>query len=182
MTWDNHIVPYDSGDISLPRITWNDGLGQVNSNPAYFLEVNHLLIDTLNENYLEQLITQPTHRNGILDLLFCTCPAFISNTQVVLGISDHKAITFTYNCQCSFPLDAYIWSLYTVPLYHKADINKLKAIVLDFQEQFLNSSPYSQDIETNWKAFKQAITDAVNESIPKKFVSPKTNYPGSLTP
>ena len=49
----------------------------------------------------------------------------------------------------------------------KADINELKAIMLQFQEQFLNSSPCSQDIETNWKAFKQAISDAANESMPK---------------
>jgi len=33
--------------------------------------------------------------NNILDLLFCTCPAFISNVQVVLGISDHEAIILT---------------------------------------------------------------------------------------
>ena len=69
-----------------------------------------------------------------------------------------------------------------VPLYHKADMNKLKAIMLDFQEQFLNSSLYSQDI--HWKAFKQVISDATNESIHKKarkLVNLKTNYPGSLT-
>jgi len=38
--------------------------------------------------------------------------------------------------------------------------------MLNFQEQFLNSSPYYQ--ETNWTRFKTAISDAANESIPKK--------------
>jgi len=36
----------------------------------------------------------------------------------------------------------------------KADINKLKAIMLYFQEKFLNSFPYSQDTETIWIKFK----------------------------
>jgi len=49
--------------------------------------------------------------------------------------------------------------------------------MLDFQEQYLNSSPYSQDTETNWKAFKQAITDAANESIPKKACKSKNQLP-----
>ena len=65
------------GDFNLPTISWDDGLGKVNPNPAYGLEVNYLLIDILNDNHLEQLVTQPTRGNNILDLLFCTFPALI---------------------------------------------------------------------------------------------------------
>jgi len=99
------------GDFNLPGITWDDGLGQVNPNPAYGLEVNDLLIDILNDNHLEQLVTYPTCGNNILDLLFCTSPAFITNVQVVPGISDHEAIIFNFTSQCSLPLDEYNHSI-----------------------------------------------------------------------
>jgi len=66
---------------------------------------------------------------------------------------------------------------HSILLYHKADINKLKGTMLNFQEQFLNSSPYSHDIETNWTKFKHAITDAENENIPKKSCKSKNHLP-----
>ena len=64
-----------------------------------------------------------------------------------------------------------------LPLYHKADMNKLKATMLNFQEHFFNSSPYSQKIEVNWIRFKQAISHAANETIPKKTFKSKNQLP-----
>ena len=106
--------------------------------------------------------------------LYYTCPAFICNVQIVPGISDHEAITFNYNCECSLPMDA---SHHCAPLYHKADVNKFKATMFNFQEQFLNPYPYSQDVEANWIRFKQTISDAENESIPKKTYKSKNHLP-----
>ena len=67
------------GDFNLPGITWDDGLGQVNPNPAYGFEVNNLLIDILKDTHLEQLVTQATRGYNFIDFLFFTCPAFITN-------------------------------------------------------------------------------------------------------
>ena len=49
--------------------------------------------------------------------------------------------------------------------------------MLNFQEQFFNSSPYSQKIEANWIRFKQAISHAANETIPKKTFKSKNQLP-----
>jgi len=64
-----------------------------------------------------------------------------------------------------------------IPFYDKADAKKLKDAMLNFQEQFFNSSPYSQDKETNWTRFKKAISGAANESIPKKTRKSKNHLP-----
>ena len=61
-----------------PSITWLDG-DIINSCPTYGHEINQLFLDTVNEFGLEQLITQPTRVNNILDLVFCIQPNIISN-------------------------------------------------------------------------------------------------------
>jgi len=62
----------------------------VNPSSQYGYKINELLIDIANDNNLEQLISELTHENHILDLEF-------SNTQIVSGISDHEAIYFQIN-------------------------------------------------------------------------------------
>ena len=52
--------------------------------------------------------------------------------------------------------------------------------MLNFQEQFFNSFLHSQDIETNWIRFKQAISDVADETIPKKLTNLKIAYPNAI--
>ena len=59
----NQVIPPTillAGDFNLPGIQWTEGCGQVSVNPAYGLEVNHSLVDTINDNSLEQLVGGPT--------------------------------------------------------------------------------------------------------------------------
>ena len=56
-----------------------EGCGQIHSNPSYGLEVNHSLVDTINDDNLEQLVNEPTRGANILDLLFSSHPSFISS-------------------------------------------------------------------------------------------------------
>ena len=58
-----------AGDFNLPGIHWVEGYSQIHSNPSYGLEVNHSLVDTVNDD-LEQLASEPTRRANILNLLF----------------------------------------------------------------------------------------------------------------
>ena len=37
------------GDFNLPDISWNEGYGSVNANPAYGLETNNNLLDIVND-------------------------------------------------------------------------------------------------------------------------------------
>ena len=68
-----------AGDFNLPGIQWTEGCGQVSANPPYGLEVNHSLVNTINDNNLEQLVCEPTRGANTLDLLFSLHPDFISN-------------------------------------------------------------------------------------------------------
>ena len=45
-------VVFLGGDFNLPDISWNEGYGSVNSNPAYGLEINNSLLDIANDYHL----------------------------------------------------------------------------------------------------------------------------------
>ena len=59
-----------TGDFNLPSISWCDNYGSIY--PIYGYTLNKLLVETVNDNNLEQLINETTHGNHILDLLFCS--------------------------------------------------------------------------------------------------------------
>jgi len=81
-----------AGDFNLPNISWLDGTGQINPNPTYGTDVNQSLLESINEFGLDQLVTEPTRGENILDLIFSSHPESISNVEVIPGISDHEAV------------------------------------------------------------------------------------------
>ena len=62
-------------------------------------------------------------------------------------------------------------------LYHKGNMEGVKSDILDFQLQFLTSNPYSNDVESNWSNFKQAIKNAITSHIPQKPSQSRNNLP-----
>ena len=82
------------GEFNLPCISWIDGTGQINPNPIYGTDVNQLLLESINEFELDQLVTEHTCGGNILDLIFSSHPESISNIEVIPGhgISNHEAV------------------------------------------------------------------------------------------
>ena len=80
---------------------WIDGHGSIKSDPAYGSEINSSFLDTLNDYDLEQLLDELTKNDQLLDLLLSIHPDIICHITVVPGISDHKAVTFSINCNTS---------------------------------------------------------------------------------
>jgi len=125
----------------------------------------------LNDNHVEQLVTRS---NNILDLLFCTCPAFISNLQIVPEISDHEVITFNYNYDCCLPLDA---PDHCIPLYHKADVNKLKLPCLTFKSNSLTDPLIAKALKPTGQDLRKQYLMLQMNSIPKKTCKSKNHLP-----
>ena len=48
------------GDFNYPDISWDDGIGYIDTNPAYGREVNTLFLELLNDFGMEQLVGEPT--------------------------------------------------------------------------------------------------------------------------
>ena len=95
-----------AGDFNFPDITWNDGYGSINPSPVYGSDVNRYFLDIINDHGLEQLVTDPTRNDHILDLVLTTQPEMLKNVSIVPGMSDHEAITFSLNCSNPQPTKA----------------------------------------------------------------------------
>ena len=153
-----------AGDFNLPSISWTDGIGQINPNPTYGTNVNQLLLESINEFGLDQMVTEPTRGENTLDLIFSSHPESTSNIKVIPGISDHEAV------YCELKLTNRLESdniEHPVFLYNRGNMTQLKTDILDFQTEFLSSDPYSNNVQENWESFKQAITNAINKNIPQ---------------
>jgi len=161
------------GDFNLPHILWDNGCGQVESNPAYGLQINNTLLDIVNDFHLEQLVHESTRDDHILDLIFCTDPTRATSVSVIPGISDHEAIFFCLNMK---PL-WYQNSSHSVYLYNRGNFDSLRERIATFQQDSLSTETYARSIETNWTDFKDMIKQAMNEFIPQKQVQSSNHIP-----
>ena len=136
-------------------------------------EVSELLLDSVNDHGLDQLVNVPTCGKNILDL-FCSHPHLITDIEVVPGISDHEAILYCLNLSDKLLSDE---AKHPVYLYHQGDINSLKSDMSDFQTKFLTSYPYSNNVEENWQALKNAISTAISTHVPQRWSKASNNLP-----
>ena len=149
--------------------------GVIDSCPAYGYGINQVFLDTINEYGLEQLITQPTRGSNTLDLIFCSQPDTISGIKIIPGISDHEAVFFHLDSINNYSIQK--TSRHPILLYHKGNLDGLKTEMLEFQNQFMITNPYSFDVETNWQRFKLALNSAIKNNIPQVIPKSRKHLP-----
>ena len=163
-----------AGDFNLPDLRFEDGIGYVNRNPTYGYEINSLFVEIMNNYGFEQLVTQPTRKNHLLDLVLSTNPDIIENVQVVPGISDHEAVT----CQLVLPSEKpTARNLRKVYQYHRADIRGINEELNNFTTSFLTSNPYENTVENNWQKFKDSLIHIIDKYIPSKYLNTEKHLP-----
>ena len=79
------------GDFNLKDVDWNSRL-MLNNSVDY-----RLFSDILSDNFLTQMVLQPTRGNNILDLVLTNNSDVICDAEVGEPISDHNIITFNVN-------------------------------------------------------------------------------------
>ena len=151
-------------DFNFQDIAWIDGYGTIRPNPACGFEINNLFLSTIGDNNLEQLVHKPTRNKNILDLIFSSYPALVSDLSVILGISDHDAVLFSFNAEGIITNNPrhYIY------LYQKADLGGILNHMKTFLDNFISTDPYKKSVEQNWLLFKGAIHEVLEKYIPKR--------------
>ena len=81
---------------------------------------------------------------------------------------NHEAIFFHLGLAINLPVHN---TRHPILLYHKGNLDGLKADMLEFQNQFMSTDPYSYDIEINWLCFKLSLNSAINKNIPQRLRS-----------
>ena len=153
-----------AGDFNLPSISWIDGTGQISPNPTYGTDVNQSLLESVNEFGLDQLVTEPTRGENILDLIFSSHPESVTNLEIIPGISDHEAVYCELMLNNKQESDDIVHPIF---LYDRGNMTQLRSDISTFQAEFLSSDPYSNSVQENWDKFKQAINNAITTNIPQ---------------
>ena len=148
------------GDFNLPNIHWDTLENTSGVNEVVFVEL-------LNDHYLSQLINSLTRGNNILDLVITNMPDLVSLTRILPPeetsvFTDHHAITFDFSAFLKQPRR----STRTVYNYARGNVDGLCAAL---QETDLSStiSESSDNINVDWKRWKETFLSTVSEFVPK---------------
>ena len=123
------------------------------------------------------MVNDPTRieSGNILDLILTSNPSIIIiNTHTTThGMSDHEAVTFGVNLNQIRNRKP----PHKVFKYKSTDLCKLKNDISKLTDEYFDSDPNSQDVNTNWTFFRDNLTTLMNNTIPHCTTKAKTHLP-----
>ena len=162
------------GDFNLPAINWSLDHPNPNNNGGL---LEGKLRELVGDHFLEQLITDSTHRDGNkLDLLLCNYPEIINNvtlsTSEQFGFpTDHHIIEF--EIQQTFARAKPIkWTIFD---YRRGKFEDFRISLL--QAGFNNDDLLTEEIDQHWTRWKEWFLTHVNKFIPTKVVRDANSPP-----
>ena len=75
-------------DFNLPEIDW------LNNRVLRQSDIYTLTMDVVKDNFLTQLVNEPTRESNIIDLVLTTSPDLVNDLVVGEPFSDHNSISF----------------------------------------------------------------------------------------
>ena len=159
------------GDFNMPSIQWTDTV-EIMDNPSYGINTNQKLLDIKDFFGLTQIVKENTRQNNVLDICFVKSPDLYHDTNIIPGISDHEAVTFTINQQArvNYKPPRKIYQ------FRKADMSKLIERCDDFCQEYTRLSHLSC-AAGNWLMLKEGLNTVIDECIPTKLIKEKHNLP-----
>ena len=153
------------GDFNLPKINW-ETLYCNTSDEDFHVK----FVECVNDCFLFQHVNEPTRVRGanepnVLDLIFSNEEGMVKNLiqEAPLGKSDHSVLRFTVKCTPE-KQPPQIKSF-----YEKANYKKMIDMFNEskWEEKILE---FPDDVEAQWKIFRDIYSAAEKECVPKKKV------------
>lgn len=148
------------GDFNYPGIDWQTSFSDEETEMAF--------VDKIMDSGLYQHVNEVTRQRGtdephILDLIISKEDSNIDEVKHLspLGKGDHSVLTFGYRCYPDIPSKET-----EIPLYHKANFEKMREEFKRVKEEFDNLSP-DIDVEEKWKLFSKRYDTIVEDNTPK---------------
>lgn len=164
----SHIIL--GGDYNLHGIDWNAYSAPPGT--AHRKQAK-LLLNTMEELNLSQMITFPTRGRNTLDLLFTDAPTLITSTEGAPGLSDHETIIVKHQLKATINKK----ESREVPLYHKANWTSMREDCQLFSEEYLSSSPRERTVASNWSLIKSTLISLTKKHIPHKTIGSRFHLP-----
>ena len=128
------------GDLNLPHHNWEGTTGSEETRADRYRCETEVFTE---ENFLSQIVTDPTRGQNILDVILTNRPDYFIKTEVDTSesISDHKIVfgILGYDMTCATPIvkqNFDRWSFSGV-CYHKANFEQLREILHDIEWDLL---------------------------------------------
>ena len=159
------------GDFNFPGIDWSTGtLFESYISPT----LRDTLITTMDDFLMQKVVIFPTRGTNILDLCFTTDPdlQLVQSCQPFPGVSDHDIVLLKFQLQTIPPKN----NKRKTYLYSRANWDAIRENIVTISDQyFLQNQNTTKTVEENWSFFHTHITKLIDEHIPSKYVSNKTN-------
>ena len=155
------------GDFNLGGINWDT---YSTSPKSQNTKQCKQLLDICQDNYLEQVVTKPTHitatTQSTLDLFFTSNSSLVNKVEIIPGISDHE-IVYVESSLKPRKVKKPPRKIY---LYNKADTEKIKENIknMDIVNQNISQD---QNIDNLWDNFRSKVLNIMNENIPTKMIN-----------
>ncbi|XP_072021445.1 uncharacterized protein [Amphiura filiformis] len=157
------------GDFNLKDINWPDQSVKTGSN---FTAQCKKFIDICNFFSLDQLVTEPTRKDSILDLFLVSNPTIVEYTKVLPGLSDHSMVKIHVNTGCSTAKPARRKFF----LYKKGKFDDLRKDLQTFGQCFLQDMK-SRSVNESWIHLRDSLMQLTEKYIPSKYSSTRFNLP-----
>ena len=137
--------------------------------------VCNVILDFVENYGFLQIVNIPTKCYHILDIFLTNHPTLIQSCEVLSGISDHEVLHVVSSVLVSYhrpnPRKILLW--------HNADIEIIKNLILNFSSDFMNKFITSTPINLLWNKF-QTLCDTCLNHIPCRKAATRFGPP-SLT-
>ena len=152
------------GDFNILEFDWNTSCASVDSNTAT------LLSDIIHDNFLFQLVKDPTRNGNILDLVFVTSPDLVYDLNIGPPFSDHNSISMLLRRK-SLPGRK---SQKLTFSFKKANWDHLRNLLYytPWHCAFMEAN-----IDRTWAAWSDLLLSAVDECIPRRTAKRNSNVP-----
>ncbi|PKU45859.1 rna-directed dna polymerase from mobile element jockey-like [Limosa lapponica baueri] len=141
------------GDFNFPDICWKYNTAE--------REQSRRFLECVEDNFLTQLVSEPTRESALLDLLLVNREGFVGDVKVQgrLGQSDHEIIEF------SILAEARHGASRTATLdFRKEDFGLLRSMVESVPWETVLKGKGAQE---GWSYFKEELSKAQEKAIPR---------------
>ena len=147
------------GDFNFRGIDWDTLEG---NQPR-----DNLFLEILEDNMMSQLVTEPTRKENILDLVLTNYPNAIEKVEVMepFSTSDHNTVSLKLHC----PLSRSNLSPRMAYLYSKGNYEALSEDVKHVQWENMLSG---LTMDESWEIFQNEYSRLVDTYIPIKCIHP----------
>ena len=154
------------GDFNFPGIDW-DNMKTLPNNPSSNL--SEILLETIGDHLLTQVLNHPTRKDNILDLFFTSNPNLINRTITAPPLTsdtDHDIVFIDINTCASVPKKTPT----TKFLYNKADWDAMK-------KEMSNYILPNTSVQHQWDHLQSFLQNSMKQFIPTKVSRPQKHRP-----